>query len=206
MVAARSAALMPVVDALRSTETVNAVRMASSFSLLLTIRGRLSLSAVSLSTETHTNPELCRISEVHRLGRHLVRRADQVTLVLAVLVVQHHHELARGDVRERVLDGRKPGRGLVGVRSAPSASGCHEGTAAGRAPERAASTSTPTKRAGEAGARGAAGGARAARHRTGAAVRRADALPALALTTAPSAGAHREGGHLEVRASIRAVH
>mmetsp|Transcript_903 Transcript_903/g.3593 ORF Transcript_903/g.3593 Transcript_903/m.3593 type:complete len:212 (+) Transcript_903:1089-1724(+) len=61
MVAARSPAEIPVVDLTRSHDTVNAVFMASSFSLEETMRGRLSLSAVSSSTATHTSPLVWRI-------------------------------------------------------------------------------------------------------------------------------------------------
>ena len=43
--------------------------------------------------------------EVDQLGRHELRRADQVALVLAILVVGDDDELARGDVGDRLFDG-----------------------------------------------------------------------------------------------------
>mmetsp|Transcript_15645 Transcript_15645/g.56193 ORF Transcript_15645/g.56193 Transcript_15645/m.56193 type:complete len:546 (+) Transcript_15645:353-1990(+) len=61
IVAARSPAEMPVVDAARSHDTVNAVFIASSFSLDVTMSGRFSRSAVSSSTATQSSPEVCLI-------------------------------------------------------------------------------------------------------------------------------------------------
>src|SRR5690606_38168763 len=42
--------------------------------------------------------------EVDDLGRDLVRRADQVALVLAVLVIHHHDQLAGAEIGEGPLD------------------------------------------------------------------------------------------------------
>jgi hypothetical protein len=53
--------------------------------------------------------------EGHRLRRHRVRRADEVALVLSVLVVHDHHELPRSHRRQRLRNRGKPRRGLVRV-------------------------------------------------------------------------------------------
>src|SRR2546422_3309866 len=48
-------------------------------------------------------PAPVRRHEIDHLGRDLLGRADQVTLVLAVLVVRYDDELPRADVRDRPL-------------------------------------------------------------------------------------------------------
>ena len=61
--------------------------------------------------------------ERHQLRRRLLGREDQVALVLAVRVVDHHHGPARGQIRERPLDrgeARRPRRRPAEPPSAPA--------------------------------------------------------------------------------------
>ena len=126
-----------MVDALRSTETVNAVRMASSFSLLLTMRGSSSLSAVSSVTETHTKPELCRIMKCIDSGVILSAAPIKSPSFSRSSSSSTTTNLPAATSASASSMDENPGVGSSGSRSAPSASGCHEGTAAGRAPRTA---------------------------------------------------------------------
>ena len=95
MVAARSAAEMPVVVPCRaSTLTVNAVRWASV--LADTMSGRSSWSARSGMRGTQITPEVWARKKAIVLGGGRLGRHHQVALVLAVLVVDHHDHAARG--------------------------------------------------------------------------------------------------------------
>ena len=102
-VAARSAAEMPVVVPARaSTETVNAVRWVSV--LCATIkRQRERVAPVTLE---RLADHAARVAdhERDRLRGHLLRRHDQVALVLTVGIVDDDDELAALDGRDRVLD------------------------------------------------------------------------------------------------------
>ena len=56
-----------------------------------------------------------------------IRRADEVALVLAVLVVEDDDELTGGDIARASSMDAKPGVGSSGSRSSTSASGCTRG-------------------------------------------------------------------------------
>ena len=91
----RSAAEMPVVvPSFASTETVNAVRCYSVFSVPDDHQRELQLvEPLALHRQAD---DAARVAdhERHLLGRHLLGRDDEVALVLAVLVVDDDDELA----------------------------------------------------------------------------------------------------------------
>ena len=116
---------------------MNAVFIASSFSFEETMSGRLSLSAVASGTETHTKPEECRIMKC------------MLSWVILSAAPMRSPSFSRSSSSRTTTNfpaatsasasgmDANPGVGSSGSRSAPSASGCHEGTAAGRAPRTA---------------------------------------------------------------------
>mmetsp|Transcript_4917 Transcript_4917/g.21990 ORF Transcript_4917/g.21990 Transcript_4917/m.21990 type:complete len:547 (+) Transcript_4917:37-1677(+) len=53
--------------------------------------------------------------EVHALLGHLIGGADEVTLVLAILVVEHHHEPPGGHLGDGLVDGGEAGGRGVGI-------------------------------------------------------------------------------------------
>ena len=167
MVAARSPAEIPVVDLTRSHDTVNAVFMASSFSLEETMRGRLSLSAVSSSTATHTNPLVWRIMKC------------MLSWVILSAAPMRSPSFSRSSSSSTTTNRpaatsamassmeAKPGVGASGSSSAGLASGCQLGVCARTTQERGAAereilarrARLPTVAArGRAGARSAAAG------------------------------------------------
>ena len=107
-VAARSRALVPVVTPGRaSTDTVNAV--SSLRCCRRPSAGSRARRAASRPPACRSTPRPCRDHEVDRLGRHLLRRHDEVALVLAIGVVDDDHHPAGADVLERLLDRRERG-------------------------------------------------------------------------------------------------
>ena len=105
---------------MRSTESVKAVRLLSV--LRSTMRGRSSSSQRSPVERDADHPR--RVAHVERdlLGRGELGRHDEVALVLPILVVDHHHDLATARSRRwRRRSGRtsRP----VGHGTAPSPTG-----------------------------------------------------------------------------------
>mmetsp|Transcript_2552 Transcript_2552/g.5724 ORF Transcript_2552/g.5724 Transcript_2552/m.5724 type:complete len:296 (-) Transcript_2552:290-1177(-) len=131
-VAARSPAEMPVTDVTRSHVTVNAVFIASSFSLELTISGSLSLSAHSFSTETHTTPDVYRI----------MNAMDSAVILSAAPMRSPSFSRSSSSSTTTNLPAAtslsassmeaKPGVGVSGSIVVGSASGCQLGVAAKR--------------------------------------------------------------------------
>ena len=102
----RSAAEIPVVVPMRaSTETVNAVRWPSVFSLPDTMSGSCSSSSRSPSIGKTDHAARVADHERHLVGRHLLGGDDEIAFVLAVLVVDDDDELAALDRVDRALDG-----------------------------------------------------------------------------------------------------
>mmetsp|Transcript_2302 Transcript_2302/g.9026 ORF Transcript_2302/g.9026 Transcript_2302/m.9026 type:complete len:241 (+) Transcript_2302:2512-3234(+) len=101
-----------------------------------------------LKTHAH-QPARVSNHERQRLRRHLIRRPNQVPLVLPVLVVQHDDEFPLRHVLERVRDGREPGRGRVGIipgRRARSSRRAVSRRARARAPTRIATFGSSSSR------------------------------------------------------------
>ena len=102
---ARSAAEMPVVTPSRaSTETVYAVLLAVLVGVVHRRQRRAVRSPAPVSG-TQMQPLVQRTKNATSLGRGELGRDDEVALVLPVLVVDHDHRPAGGDVREGALDG-----------------------------------------------------------------------------------------------------
>ena len=189
IVCARSPADIPVVAVFKSTDTVNAVRIASSFSLLLTIKGKFSLSAVSFSTETHTRP----------LEWRIIKCIDSCVILSAAPIKSPSFSRSSSSSTTTNLPAAtssnalsieaNPGVGSSGSKSATSASGCHDGTLHGRSAclERVIDVDTEGTtlwawKPAEVGPPGPL-----AKHVTHELARRGATLPGLACTTAASA-------------------
>ena len=82
-----------VVPTLASTEIVNAVRWPSVLSAPATISGSWSSSSRRALHRQADHAARVADHERHLVGRHLIGRDDEIALVLAVLVVDDHHEL-----------------------------------------------------------------------------------------------------------------
>ena len=106
IVVARSLAEMPVVTPKRRSASMLTVKAVASSSVFRSvIWGRPSWSQRSPVSARQMSPRPCRVMKLISLGRDQLGRADEVALVLAVLVVGHDDDLAVAQVLDRLLDG-----------------------------------------------------------------------------------------------------
>ena len=106
MVVARSVAEMPVVTPKRRSASMLTVKAVDSSSVFRSvICGRPSWSQRSPGQGEADQAAPVQGHEVDHLGRGQLGRADEVALVLAVLVVGHDDDLAVAQVVDRLLDG-----------------------------------------------------------------------------------------------------